>query len=694
MSELNVLSVASEIFPLIKTGGLADVAGALPGALAREGVEVRTLVPGYPAVMAKLAAASTAREYADLFGGPARVIAGGRAGSICSRSMRPISTTGPAIPTSAQTVSTGPTMRDASRRSARVGADIGSGEIDAFKPEVVHAHDWQAALAPAYLHYAGGPRPGHGDHRSTTSPSRATIPPALFGELGLPDPRSRIDGVEYFGGVGFLKAGLLLADRITTVSPTYAREIMTPEFGMALDGLLRTRAAVVQGIVNGIDDTVWNPATDTALPQNYSALRIDMRVRNKTALQAQMGMAPGVNRPLFGVVSRLSDQKGLDLLLQALPASSPRAAQLALLGSGDRALETGFAAAAAARPDSVACVLGYDERLAHLFQAGADFIVVPSRFEPCGLTQLCALRYGAPPIVARVGGLADTVIDANESARAAGVATGVQFCPPSVDALSYALDRAFEIGHDPATSRRMRLNGMRSDVSWRGPAQRYAALYRALAEAGANERASGWPRGRRHGEIPRGGARPAQCRARFLCVYDGDREFSRADGARRAWRPPRRGGRLRSRRPLRLPRRGALRSGAGRPLRRFETTGRSLRLAVRPAVPHPSVDVCAWRRQRPLRAQGHRGSAARGRAGPQRIAPEALVIYELNLRGFSRLNPAIPEAQRGDLRRARPSGLDRPSRQARRHRSRDHAGRRIRRRTASAAARPLERVGL
>jgi starch synthase len=296
----------------------------------------------------------------------------------------------------------------------------------------------------------------------------------------LPPQALTIDGVEYFGGVGYLKAGLRLSDRITTVSPTYAREIMTPEFGMALDGLLRARAEVVQGIVNGVDDTVWNPATDAALPQNFSALRIDMRVRNKTALQTQMGLAPGVDRPLFGVISRLSDQKGLDLLLQALPGLIAKGGQLALLGSGDPSLEAGFSAAATARPDSVGCVFGYDEKLAHLIQGGADFIVVPSRFEPCGLTQLCALRYGAPPIVARVGGLADTVIDANEAATAAGVATGVQFYPPSVEALTYALNRALDIGHDPAVSRRLRLNGMRSDVSWRGPAKRYAALYRDL----------------------------------------------------------------------------------------------------------------------------------------------------------------------------------------------------------------------
>ena len=480
MSELKVLSVASEIFPLVKTGGLADVAGALPAAVAREGVEMRTLVPGYPAVIAKLADAATAHEYADLFGGPARVVAGKAAELDLFAIDAPHLFDRPGNPYLGPD---GLDWPDNARRFAalgRVGADIGLGAIDAFRPQVVHAHDWQAALAPAYLHYADGPRPGTAITIHNIA-FQGHFPASIFAELGLPAGALTIDGIEYFGGVGYLKAGLLLSDRITTVSPTYAREIMTPEFGMALDGLLRTRAAVVQGIVNGIDDTVWNPATDAALAQNYSALRIDMRVRNKTALQTRMGLAGGVNRPLFSVVSRLSDQKGLDLLLEALPGLIAKGGQLALLGSGDRALEEGFTAAAAARPDSVGCVIGYDEKLAHLFQAGADFIVVPSRFEPCGLTQLCALRYGAVPIVARVGGLADTVIDANQAATAAGVATGIQFYPPSAEALAYGLDRALEIGRDPAMSRRLKLNGMRSDVSWRGPAQRYAALYRALA---------------------------------------------------------------------------------------------------------------------------------------------------------------------------------------------------------------------
>jgi starch synthase len=484
MSELKVLSVASEIFPLVKTGGLADVAGALPGALKREDVLVRTLIPAYPAVKSKLADVSTAREYDDLFGGPARVLAGAAAGLDLFAIDAPHLYDRPGNPYLGPG---GVDWPDNARRFAalaRVGADIGLGAIPMFEPQVVHAHDWQAALAPAYLHYSAGSRPGTVVTIHNLA-FQGHFPLSFFPELGLPGRALTIDGVEYFGGVGYLKAGLRLADAIATVSPTYAREIMTPEFGMALDGLLRSRASALHGILNGIDDAVWDPEADSAIAQNYSALRIDMRARNKTALQSRLGLTPGADRPLFAVVSRLSQQKGLDLLLPALPQIVASGGQLALLGSGERTLEDGYAEAAAMRAGSVGCVLGYDETLAHLFQAGADFIVVPSRFEPCGLTQLCALRYGATPVVSRVGGLADTVIDANEAATAAGVATGVQFSPTSEDALAYAIDRALALFHDKATMRRLRLNGMSADVTWRGPAQRYAALYRSVAGAAA-----------------------------------------------------------------------------------------------------------------------------------------------------------------------------------------------------------------
>ena len=476
---LRVLSIASEAFPLIKTGGLADVAGALPLALPREGVEMRTLLPGYPSVKAKLEKAEAIHAYPALMGGPARVLAAHAAGLDLFVLDAPHLYDRPGNPY------LGPDGRDWPDNAfrfaalARVGADLTKGLAPAYAADVVHAHDWQAALAPVYLHYDGTPRPatvltihnmafqGHyyGD---------------LLGPLGLPAAAMSLDGVEYFSGIGFLKGGIRLADKITTVSPTYAREILTPEFGMALDGLLRSRAADVEGIVNGIDDEVWDPETDTTLAHPFSALKLQDRDANRQALQEKFGIAATEAGPLFGVVSRLTSQKGLDLLLACLPGLVARGGQLALLGTGEPALEQGFRDMEGAYPDHVGCIIGYDERLAHLIQAGVDFLVVPSRFEPCGLTQLYALRYGAAPLVARVGGLADTVIDANEAALSAGVATGLQFYPPDIGALDYAISRAFDLHADPAIMRRLRLNGMRADVSWRTPARRYAALYARL----------------------------------------------------------------------------------------------------------------------------------------------------------------------------------------------------------------------
>ena len=303
---MRVLSIASEVYPLIKTGGLADVAGALPVALVREGVEMRTLLPGYPQVIAKLERWQAVHEYGSLFGGPAKVLSARAAGlelfvleaaHLYDRPGNPyLGPNGLDWPDNAQRFAA----------LARVGADIGRGAIEGFVPEVVHAHDWQAALAPAYLHYDGGARPGTVLTIHNLA-FQGHFPAALLGSLGLPPHAFTIDGVEYFGGIGFLKAGLQFCDRITTVSPTYAREIMTPEFGMALDGLILTRAEVVEGIVNGIDDRVWNPATDPSLAQNYSALRIDHRGRNRTALQEQLGLDVRLGRA--AVRSRLAADK-------------------------------------------------------------------------------------------------------------------------------------------------------------------------------------------------------------------------------------------------------------------------------------------------------------------------------------------------------------------------------------------------
>jgi starch synthase len=259
---------------------------------------------------------------------------------------------------------------------------------------------------------------------------------------------------------------------------------MTPDGGMGFDGLLRGRAAVVSGILNGIDEEVWNPASDPNLAVAYDARHPAARTSNAIALRARLGLEADSRAMLLGVISRLTWQKGLDLLLDALPGLLAAGVQIALLGAGDAPLEAGFQFAARMRPGRVACKIGYDESLAHLIQAGSDALLVPSRFEPCGLTQLCALRYGAVPIVTRVGGLADSVIDANEMALAAEVATGLQFAPPSRAAFDAALARAQGLFRTPGVWKRMQLNGMRCDVSWRRPAKLYAQLFREALATG------------------------------------------------------------------------------------------------------------------------------------------------------------------------------------------------------------------
>ncbi|OYV28159.1 MAG: starch synthase [Parcubacteria group bacterium 20-58-5] len=473
---LQVLSVTSEIFPLLKTGGLADVTGALPAALAAQDVAVTTLVPGYPAVLAALAEAEPGDAF-TVFGHPARLLRGRAAGlELCVLDA-------PALfgrPGNPYTAPDGRDWLDNPFRFAALGqAAAGLARRGGF--DVLHAHDWQAGLALAYLQFSEGQRPGTVMTVHNLA-FQGLFDAALLGPLGLPPAAYTMEGIEFYGQIGFLKAGLAFADRITTVSPRYAAEIQTAAHGMALDGLLRARGAVLQGILNGIDETVWDPAQDRLIAARFDAGRLAARRPNKRALQARFALPESADTLVFAVISRLSWQKGLDLLLDSLQALLALGAQLVVLGSGEPELERGFAAAAAAHPGRIGCVIGYDEPLAHQIQAGADALLVPSRFEPCGLTQLCALRYGAVPVVARVGGLADTVIDANEAAIAAGVATGVQFGPGELDA---ALRRTAALWRAPESWARLQANGTRSDVSWRRPAAQYAALYRALAAAPA-----------------------------------------------------------------------------------------------------------------------------------------------------------------------------------------------------------------
>ena len=483
MTGLNVLSVASEVYPLLKTGGLADVVAALPPALTREGIATRTLVPGYPAVMAALRRAEAVHPFARLQGGSARLLAAHAAGLDLFVLDAPHLYGRPGNPYLGPDGKEWPDNAVRFAALAECGVAIALGSVAGYAPDVVQAHDWQAGLVPALLHYDGTPRPRTVMTVHNLS-FQGQFPRALLATLGLPPHAWSIDGVEYHGTIGYLKAGLALADRITTVSPTYAAEIRTPEGGMGLDGLLRQRADVLEGIRNGIDDTVWNPATDTHIASRFDRMHYVRRVPNKAALQARFGLDADPLAFLCGVVSRLTLQKGMDLLLAALPSLAGHGAQLALLGSGDKALEEGFVAAAARFPGRVAALIGYDESVAHLVQAGADALLVPSRFEPCGLTQLCALRYGAIPIVARVGGLADTVVDANEMALAAGAGTGLQFVPVTHQNLEFAIGRAIVLRRDRALWRRMQARAMATDVGWTRPAQRYGAIFRELAAGG------------------------------------------------------------------------------------------------------------------------------------------------------------------------------------------------------------------
>lgn len=480
---MNVLSVASEIFPLVKTGGLADVTGALPGALGRLGVNVRTIMPAYPDVKARLPKNAPAlHAYSNLFGGPAKVVAARMEGLDLLLLDAPhlFDRKGGAYGDAS-----GVDWPDNWRRFAafsRAAADVATGAIDGYQPDIVHAHDWQAAMTLAYLRYGKKPAP----------PSVMTVhnlafqgqfPASIFPELGLPAGAMTLDGVEYFGGVGFLKAGLQAASAITTVSQTYAQEIRSPEFGMGLDGLINVRADRLHGILNGIETEQWDPETDEHLNVRFAAKNLKGRGGNRRAIEERFALDRDES-PLLIVVSRLTWQKGMDILVSQLDAIVAAGVRLAILGSGDAALEGALLAGAARHRGRIGCVIGYDEKLSHLMQGGADAIIIPSRFEPCGLTQLYGLRYGCVPVVARTGGLADTIIDANHAALAAGVATGFHFQPGSGQALVDAVHRLSHVFADKPAWVKMQKQGMRTDVSWDASARDYVGLFRSLSAQG------------------------------------------------------------------------------------------------------------------------------------------------------------------------------------------------------------------
>ena len=481
---MRVLYITAELYPWVKLGGLGDVAAALPPALIAEGIDVRLLLPGF-------------RGFLDAFPGITDVVrlttpfAGERVRVSLARLPGTDSLAylvdHPAFYDRAGNPYADPSGSDWPDNHHRFGlfgwiaAELARGADTGWRPDILHGHDWHTGLAPAYL-AARPPTEGHVPTVFTVHnlAYRGPFPGAVFPELALPSEFFSIDGVEFFGMVSFIKAGLFYSDRLTTVSPTYAREIQTPAFGWGLDGLLRARASVLTGILNGVDTRVWDPRHDAILPRPYGERTAATgKGAAKAEVQRRLALEPIEGAPLFGAVSRLAPQKGLDLVLAGLP-DLVGGAQLALLGSGDRDLEQAFAAAAERYQGRVGVTLGYDESLAHLIYAGSDVVLVPSRFEPCGLTQLYALRYGALPLVRRVGGLADTVVDATATNLAEGEATGFAFDDDSPPALMLAIARATALFREREIWRRMMRRAMTRDFSWAAAAREYAAVYRAL----------------------------------------------------------------------------------------------------------------------------------------------------------------------------------------------------------------------
>ncbi len=479
---MKILFATSEMAPWVKTGGLGDVAAALPAALRAARQDVRVLLPYYPALRTAFPQANLLAALPALAPGlpPARLLGAEHDGLPLLLLDCPELYERPGSP---YVDPRGQDWGDNAIRFgllSRVAATLGQPWSPLpWRPDVIHANDWQTALSAAYLHYGGGAASVVTIHNIAF---QGNFGWDMLYRLGLPEHAWAFDGVEYHGHLSFLKAGLQFASRLSTVSPTYATEIRDEAFGYGLAPLLRYRAAELRGILNGVDTRQWNPATDPALAAPYSAGRLGGKRGNKIALQRQLGLEERDDLPLFGVVSRLTEQKGLDLVLALGERLAALPAQLALLGSGDAAMEAGFTALAESCPEKISVTLGFNETLAHRIEAGADIFLMPSRFEPCGLNQMYSLTYGTPPIVRATGGLADTVVDATPQALADGSANGFVFTEPSATALWQTITSAAERWQDRKLWRRLQQNGMRRDFSWKPAAREYIALYKeALA---------------------------------------------------------------------------------------------------------------------------------------------------------------------------------------------------------------------
>jgi len=474
---LNVLFATPECAPLVKTGGLGDVSGALPPALAALGIDVRVLLPGYAPVLRQVSGARTLAQL-HLLGRRARVLESKLAEGV------------PLLVLDCPELydrGGGPYQADdggdwddnalrfgvLSRAAALLAS--GSSPLE-WRPDVVHCHDWPTAVAPLYMKLDAGARAASVLTIHNLA-FQGVFPYGEIDALEIPDEARGLEGMEFHGRASFLKAGIVYADAVTTVSPTYAREIQTPELGFGLEGVLRMRADCLHGVLNGIDTKVWNPQNDPHLASPYGVLTLERKLANKRLLKKRMQLAGPDDRLLLGCVSRITHQKGIDVIAAAIPRLTAMGVQLALVGTGDREMTTALKAAEAKHKGDVAVFVGFDEALAHLVEAGADAFLMPSRFEPCGMNQMYSQRYGTPPIANATGGLVDTIVDDSHGPKGA---TGFLLRAASVEQLVAGVERALHAHRDPAHWKKLQLNGMTRDFGWEPAARAYRAIYEGL----------------------------------------------------------------------------------------------------------------------------------------------------------------------------------------------------------------------
>jgi starch synthase len=485
---MKVLFATSEMFPLIKTGGLADVSGALPLALAHVGVDVRLVMPRYANIKAELIESEAKIGTHEILGQPIKITrASLSTGHIVYLVDHPVFSARQGNPYMGPDGNTWHDNPDRFGLFCRAVVALSTGLYeDEWQPDIIHSNDWQTGLIPALLSESSSPKNIFTIHNLAY---QGVFDRPTFERLGLPWSLWRADALEYWGNMSFMKAGIVFSEFITTVSHTYAQEIQTPEFGYGLDGLLHHKQGQLKGILNGIGDD-WNPQTDRLLESQFSTEDMSGKAIIKENIQRELGLAVDASTPLVTYVGRLVEQKGIDLLIQAIETMKNTSAQFAVLGAGEHRFEHALRSLAAKYPDKIAVVIGYDEKLAHRLEAAGDAFIMPSRFEPCGLNQMYSLRYGALPIVHRVGGLADTVTHITPESIQDGSASGIVIDHLDVTAIHWAIEYFIEIFNNQNLYKKIQLHGMKKDFGWITSANEYKKIYSIALKENTHDESS------------------------------------------------------------------------------------------------------------------------------------------------------------------------------------------------------------